>query len=74
MMNNQDWLKFYRNWEYNQLLQEIETCHKFQQDILMRVSQRLIDGSGGLSLLVQSQQREALINEIIREKVKDQNV
>jgi hypothetical protein len=73
-MNTGDWLKFYRDWSYDDLLQEVETCHKFQRDILQRVGQRLLDGSSGLNLLTNSQQRENLINEVIREKVRENDL
>lgn len=71
MMTPTDWLKFYRNWTYDNLLQEIEACHKFQLDIVLRVGQKLLDGSRGYDLINQSQQRENQINEVIREKVHD---
>jgi hypothetical protein len=64
-----EWLAFYRSWSYDQLLQEIEVCHKYQLQMVERLGKRVASLEITDSQIRLSQHREATINEVIREKV-----
>lgn len=69
-MTNMVWVEFYKHWTYHDLLNEIESCYKFQQSIMSDVGLRHIAPETGANMLRQSQQRVSDINEVIRDKVK----
>lgn len=67
MLDDVDWVKFYKNWAIEQLYQEIETCHKYQLDIVTRLYKKTIGLSQAINQITLSQHRESLINEAIRD-------
>lgn len=68
MLYDADWVKFYSNWELPQLYQEVETCHKYQLELVTRLYNKSITLPQALSQITLSQHRESLIHEAIREK------
>lgn len=68
-MDDGFWLKVYRGWATELLLNEIEVCHSYQQYLLGRVSGQELSTEAGLRLMITSQCREYLIHLVIRERI-----
>ncbi len=68
MLDNVDWLRFYSDWTYEQLLQEVFTCHRYQLGIVGRLATRSIPLEQAIRQIEGSQNREDVINEVIRSK------
>lgn len=62
------WMKFYRTWENEALKGELEACHKFQRNLILRASRGDVKEGEAYNLLVQSQTRENIIRDVIEEK------
>jgi len=68
MLHDADWVQFYSDWELDQLYQEVQTCHQYQLTIVTRLYNKSIGLPQALGQITQSQHRESLIHEAIREK------
>jgi hypothetical protein len=68
MMYDTDWVKFYSDWTLPQLFQEVETCHKYQLELVARLYNKSIGLPQAINQITLSQHREALIHEAIRGK------
>lgn len=65
------WLKFYKNWEIDQLIAEIDTCHLYQQNCLRQTGTGQSSWEYQLRQLTQSQERVKIIVQSIKEKLEN---
>lgn len=72
-MDEDFWIRFYKDWTIPQLENEVGTCFIFQHNLLQQVSINPAKFDHNLKLLHQSQQRVLVIFQAIRqlEKVKN---
>lgn len=73
MQKEDFWRKTYMQWSVEKLLETIQHCHNFQQNVLVEIGDKKYSASVGLGVITASQDREGLILEIIMEKLKNAN-
>jgi len=67
-MDDEFWLKIYRDWSREQLEKEIGSCHLYQQDLIYKVGSRNIQPDTAVRLMITSQCREYIIRQVLAEK------
>lgn len=65
------WLKFYKNWEVEQLVSEIDTCHLYQQNQVRLALSNQKNQLAHIQQIIQSQERVTIIVQAIMEKLKN---
>lgn len=65
------WLRFYKNWEIDKLIAEIDTCHLYQQMCMSNAVFGQSNYDYQLRQLIQSQERVKIIVQAIREKIEN---
>lgn len=68
-MDDEFWLKVYREWSNESLENEVGVCHRYQQSLLGRVGEKSLTIDAAIRLMITSQCREYIIRQVLMERI-----
>ena len=68
-MDDDFWLKIYRDWPTETLENEIGVCHRYQQSLLGRVGEKSLTVEAAIRHMITSQCREYIVRQALTERM-----